>query len=159
MNRLGDSSAQFSSFWLSTSAKALQSKMRFMQQKKEKEIRLNLSTAGIGNSIIIHLLPPLCTNVVFILGKYNQPLGKFSLSSLTRVGLTIRKTRQSALSNVSQLFFCLRHPYLVLHTFGSTPSWGQSHHHFTCSFYACISQKHQKTVNSSSFLRFWDLQA
>jgi hypothetical protein len=54
-NRLGDLSERYSSSWLSTSAKAHQSKMRFMQQKKEKEIRLNLSTAaasGTGNSIM-----------------------------------------------------------------------------------------------------------
>ena len=86
LNRLGHLLLQLSLYWLFTSAKALQSKMRFMQQKKGKEIRLNLSAAGTGNSIIIHLLPPLCTNVVFIQGTSD----KFSLSFLTRVGLTTK---------------------------------------------------------------------
>ena len=35
--------------------------------------------------------------------------------------------------------------------------WGQFHQHFAHSFYTRRYQKGKKTVNSSSFLRFWDL--
>ena len=51
------------------------------------------------------------------------------------------------------------HTLSLSHTAVCYAIWGQFHQHFTSSFYTRRSQKRKRTVNSSSFLHFWDLQA